>query len=48
MEMMIVETTVMNKIVTCHVQIQTSNVNRVEDVFWTVGDATVTINKISI
>lgn len=41
MEMMIVETTVMNKIVTCRVQILTSNVNRVEDVFWTVGDATV-------
>jgi hypothetical protein len=41
MATMTVETTAMNKIVTCHVLILTLSVNLVEDVFWTVGDAMV-------
>lgn len=38
METMTAEMEVMNKIVTCHVLIQTLNVNQVEDVSWIVGD----------
>lgn len=39
MEMTTAETEVMNKTATYLVLIQTLNVNRVEDVFWTAGDA---------